>query len=79
MPGPYPVEMDVTLWQGTEVELLSINCDAPRTWHGSNAINCHVRFNYEPVAAPEPSLSALGIGVLAIAAVFRRRPCARWV
>lgn len=77
MPGPYPVELDVTLWQGDEVELMSITCDPPQSWHGSKAINCHVRMELTPAAAPEPSWSALGFGVLAIASAFRRRSCAR--
>lgn len=75
MPGPYPVELDVTLWQGTEVELLSIDCDAPRSWHGSKAINCHVRFNYDPVLAPEPAMASVWFGVLAMVVLFKRKTC----
>lgn len=75
MPGPFPVEVDVTVWQGREVVLDRIECDPPQARQGSTAINCHVHFDFTPAEAPEPAVSSVGFGVLALAAVWRRR---RW-
>lgn len=78
MPGPYPVEVDVSIWQGSEAKLSRVECEDPKVWHGSTVVNCHVHFTIDPAQAPEPAMSAVLIGAVALAGLARKggRQCA---
>lgn len=74
MPGPYPLELDVTIWQAPEATLSRVECEDPKAWSGTTSMTCHVYFSINPIEqAPEPAMSAVLFGSLALAALARRR------
>lgn len=79
MPGPYPLELDVTIWQAPDTTLSRVECDEPQLWHGETSMTCHVFFSIDPTLLPEaPIVASLGVGMIVLAALARRggRRCA---